>query len=197
MPTKSAIAGMCCASLGYSRGSVKEENFLVKFLRLRMTSIAIPRKIARISNGGINETELKVGRLQDYHTVMNTRKADGGIKDCHITHRQYVTDAGYGVLLEGETNFLKNIANGLADPVWGIWLGRKTCIPTSPVLCGLEKTKVDALRALGIENVELFTRQEDVDSFAEGIDSLLDSPMSFSSEKRLFAPRRVKTVYAK
>jgi CRISPR system Cascade subunit CasD len=187
MPTKSAIAGMCCAALGLPRGSDKEKEFLILFAAVRMTAIAISRKAFK--------KELPVRRLQDYHTVQDTRTAEGKIKDCHITHRQYLTDASFGVLLEGSKPLLKQVADALADPVWGIWLGRKTCIPSAPVLAGLKENKEDALRLIiGDEPIELFTRQEDVENFAEGRDSLPDTPVSFASEQRLFSPRRVRTV---
>lgn len=190
MPTKSAIAGMCCAALGLPRGSKKEQKFLASFGSVRMTAIAIPRKGKK--------SELPVRRLQDYHTVQNTKTADGKIKDCHITHRQYLTDAAFGVLLEGEEVLLSEIVTALADPVWGIWLGRKTCIPSAPVLAGLKENRDDALRLLiGIKPLESFTRQEEAESFGEGRDSLPDSPVSFATERRLFSPRRVRTIQGK
>jgi CRISPR system Cascade subunit CasD len=190
MPTKSAITGICCAALGLSRGSTGEQEFLASFGKTRMTAIAIPR------NGMKNK--LPVRRLQDYHTVQNTRRASGAINnDCVLTHRQYLTDAFFGVLLEGESLLLKQVADALEDPVWGLWLGRKTCIPTAPVLAGLRSDWTEALRLLiGERPLESFTRQEDVDSFADGRDSLPDMPVSFATEKRLFSPRRVKTWQA-
>ncbi len=188
MPTKSAIAGMCCAALGLPRGSDKEQAFLEKFGAVRMTAMAVPRKVA--------EKELPVRRLQDYHTVRNTKTAKGEIKDCHITHRQYLTDAAFGVLLEGDPSLLEQIAEKLKDPVWGLWLGRKTCIPSAPVLAGLKKSREDALRLLIGENpIELFTRQEEAEHFAEGRDTLPDSPVSFATERRQFSPRRVKILF--
>jgi CRISPR system Cascade subunit CasD len=191
MPTKSAIAGMCCAALGLPRGSDKEQKFLASFGTVRMTAIAIPRT-------GFKK-ELPVGRLQDYHTVQNTRRASGSINDdCVLTHRQYLTDAVFGVLLKGEEALLNEIVTALADPVWGIWLGRKTCIPSAPVLAGLKENRDDALRLLiGEKPLESFTRQEEVESFVEGHDSLPDTPVSFSTERRLFSPRRVKTLQGK
>jgi len=198
MPTKSAIAGMCCAALGYPRGSEKEQEFLSTFGTVRMTAVAIPRKGTK--------KELPVRRLQDYHTVQNTKTADGKNKDCHITHRQYLTDATFGILLEGDADMLGKIATALVDPVWGIWLGRKTCIPSAPVLPGLKEntddpprllkeTRDDALRFLiGEKPLESFTRQEEVDNFVEGRDSLPDAPVSFATERRLFSPRRVRTL---
>lgn len=187
MPTKSAIAGICCASLGYPRGSNKEQVFFVSFGKVRMTAIAIPRQ--RVNK------KLAVRRLQDYHTVQNTRRASGAINnDCVLTHRQYLTDAAFGVLLEGDTVLLGKIAIALADPKWGIWLGRKTCIPSAPVFVGLKESRNDALRLLiGEKPLQSFTRQEEVENFGEGRDSLPDVPVSFATDRRQFSPRRVKT----
>lgn len=187
MPTKSAIAGMCCAALGLPRGSDAENIFLESFQGVRMTVIAIPRTGSK--------KELPVRRLQDYHTVQNTRRASGAINnDCVLTHRQYLTDAAFGILLEGEPSYLKQIADALADPVWGVWLGRKACIPSAPVLAGLRNNKDDALKLFNLNKpLEAYIRQEDVENFADGRDSLPDMPVSFASERRSFAPRRVRT----
>lgn len=187
MPTKSAIAGMCCAALGLPRGSDDEKIFLESFQSVRMTAIAIPRTGSK--------KELPVRRLQDYHTVQNTRRASGAINnDCVLTHRQYLTDAAFGILLEGELSFLKQIADALADPVWGVWLGRKACIPSAPVLAGLKSSKDEAIKLFDLEKpLESYIRQEDVENFADGRDSLPDMPVSFASVRRAFAPRRVRT----
>jgi len=187
MPTRSAIAGMCCAALGADRGSAMEAGILADFAHLGMTVIAIPRTL--------HGKALAVRRLQDYHTVMGTRKADGGSKDCHITHRQYLSDAAFGVLLEGDPLFLERLTEGLRNPRWGLWLGRKACIPTAPVLAGIFGTQESALSAvLQDRPLTCFTRQEEVDAFADGLDSLPDRPVSFLPSKRAFLPRRVKTV---
>jgi len=198
MPTKSAIAGMCCAAFGYPRGSENEREFLSSFGKVRMTGIAIPRNVSK--------KELPVRRLQDFHSVQNTRRASGTInKDCVLTYRQYLTDAAFGILLEGGMVLLGEIATALADPKWGIWLGRKACLPSAPVLVGLKenwgnvlelvkKSRDEALRfIIGEKPLESYTRQEDVETFTDGRDSLPDVPLSFAIEKRLFSPRRVNT----
>jgi len=207
MPTKSAIAGMCCAALGLPRGSDKEQDFLSSFGMVRMTAIAIPRS-------GVKK-ELPVRRLQDYHTVgggydpndpgergcITVTAEDGkprakkGQSIAVLTHRQYLTDASFGVLLEGASPLLKQIADALENPIWGIWLGRKACIPSTPVFAGLKNIRDEALRLIiGEKPLETFSRQEEVESFAEGRDSLPDAPVSFATERRLFSPRRVRTL---
>lgn len=187
MPTKSAIAGMCCAALGLSRGSEGEQQFLASFAETKMMAISIPRKGP--------QKNLPVRRMQDYHTVQNTRRASGALNpDCVLTHRQYLSDAAFGVLLAGGLPFLKHLTEALKNPVWGIWLGRKACIPTAPVLAGLKNDRDEALRLLiGEQPLSSFTRQEEVVNFAEGKDSLPDMPVSFLSEQRIFSPRRVRT----
>jgi len=207
MPTKSGIAGMCCAALGLPRGSDKEQDFLSSFRMMRMTTIAIPRS-------GVKK-ELPVRRLQDYHTVgggynpndpaergcITVSAGDGkprqkgGQALAVLTHRQYLTDASFGVLLEGKLSLLEQIADAFIDPVWGIWFGRKTCIPTAPVFAGLKNNRDEALRLIiGEKPLEMFSRQEEVENFAEGRDSLPDTPVSFATERRLFSPRRVRTL---
>jgi CRISPR system Cascade subunit CasD len=196
MPTKSAIAGMCCAAFGYSRGSNEEKEFLIKFVKLRMTSIAIPKILKKQYYSKEETVVLNIRRMQDYHTIQKTRIANGGLKDCHITQRQYLTDASFGVILEGGKELLQEIAKQLINPVWGIWLGRKTCVPTAPVFAGLKGSKDEALELLGIDSIGKYTSQIEVDVFAEGRDSISDNPISFESDKRKFSPRRIKTEMA-
>jgi len=207
MPTKSAIAGMCCAALGLPRGSDKEQDFLSSFGMVKMTAIAIPR-------AGVKK-ELSVRRLQDYHTVGGGYDPnDPGERECItvtaedgkprakkgqsiavLTHRQYLTDASFGVLLEGASPLFKQIADALENPIWGIWLGRKACIPSTPVFAGLKNDRDEALRLIiGEKPLEMFNRQEEVENFAEGRDFLPDAPVSFATERRLFSPRRVRTL---
>jgi len=204
MPTKSAIAGMCCAAHGYCRGSEQERLFLEEFQSLRMTAIA-------------RDKGLGACRLQDYHTVgggydpnkHNERgsitisaddgkpRAKNGQSLAVLTHRQYLTDASFGVILEGDAKLLKQIADALENPVWGIWLGRKTCIPTAPVLAGLRTNRDESLALiLKGKPLDSYTRQIEVEKFADGKDSLPDVPVSFATEKRQFAPRRVITRQA-
>lgn len=195
LPTKSAILGMCCAALGVPRGSEEEKALLEQCVGLRLLTVAVPRLLKY----GEKFAELSVRRITDYHTVQNTKTASGGTKDTHLTYRQYLCDASFACVLCGNAKLVNRLAKdergqGLVNPVWGIWLGRKACIPTTPVFAGIFPDEAGALRELlGTQPLEAFTYQREVERFEDGNDSLPDQPLCFAAPDgiRKFAPRRV------
>lgn len=193
MPTKSAILGMCCAALGFSRGSEEEKEMLTRCMSLRLLVIAIPRYI----DYGEKRIDVPVRRITDYHTVQNTKTADGKIKDTHLTYRQYLCDSRFIGVLSGSTELINQLGSALEDPVWGIFLGRKACIPTAPVFVGVFPTEEEALDAiLHGQALEGLTHQREVSCFEDGTDTFSDQPLCFAAQDgiRKFAPRRVKLV---
>lgn len=194
LPTKSAILGMCCAAMGVPKGSDQEEGKLEELRRLRLVVIAVPRAHR---HGGREEVPFAVWRIVDYHTVQNTRTAEGKVKDTHLTWRQYLCDASFVAVLSGGKTLIEEVGSALEDPVWGLWLGRKSCIPAVPVFAGVHETEEGALRVLlGARPLAGFTHQREVDRFEDGTDTLPDQPLSFggSSRPRSFTPRRVRLI---
>jgi CRISPR system Cascade subunit CasD len=195
-PTKSGVIGLICAAMGLAKGSDEERAMLPQLAKLKMSSIVIPRERPGA------DTLLPVLRLDDYHTVLGTRRASGKMnEDAVVTHRQYLLDARFGVVLAGERSVLDRVAAALQNPTWGVWLGRKSCIPGEPVYRGLFETRADAQRELiGDGPIEEFTTVSEVEGFAEGTDSINDQPVSFGDDKssgpdkRRFAVRRIKLV---
>jgi len=183
MPTKSAILGICCAALGAARGSEREQHWLPRLNQLQCLFIAIPRSQ--------KDKPLLIRRMEDYHTVQNTRTADGKNKETHITHRAYLNDAQFAAILTGNADDLRELAAALQDPVWGLWLGRKTCIPSAPIYNGSFDTETAALAALGITQLAACTRQRDAANFTDGADTLNDTPITFATPRK-YSPRRVK-----
>ena len=207
-PTKSGVIGLICATMGLPKGPGDE---LLELRALKMTSIAIPRQQTNAWTG--ETTELAARRLEDFHTVGGgydketqrqsiPRKASGGPCDNPtVSHRQYLNDARFGVILAGDRSVLERIAAALQDPTWGVWFGRKSCIPAEPVYRGLFDTELLAQSMLIRErSIEEFTAVTEVENFADGTDSISDQPVSFGDgtssgpDKRQFAVRRIKLV---
>jgi CRISPR system Cascade subunit CasD len=205
-PTKSGVIGMICAAMGLAKGSAEERELLPHLVGLAMTTAAIPRAIT--SRWSKQSRDLTVRRLEDYHTVGGgydpeterqfiTRTASGepnvkkGQAIAVVTHRQYLLDARFGVLLHGDRALLEQIAAGLLDPVWGVWLGRKNCIPASPVLvkgspfAGRQLAWEALAQAAGLREgakLDWFERMEET-TLADAHESLMDSPVSFGDGK--------------
>lgn len=190
-PTKSGVIGLICAAMGIGKGTDTEREALPQLVALKMTSIAMPGHDLR--------------RLEDFHTVLNTRRASGKMNDDPVvTRRQYLLDARFGVILAGDRALVERAAVALQDPAWGVWFGRKSCIPARPLFVAVRSTHAETwqaiLRSLGMDEalpIESFTRVEEVTDFAAGTDSYTDQPVSFgradsSSEGRAYSVRRVR-----
>lgn len=190
LPTKSAILGMCCAAMGVPKGSEQEAARIGELRRLRLLVIAVPRDRRR---GHGEQDRVPVRRMVDYHTVQNTSTAEGKVKDTHLTWRQYLCDASFAAVLSGATDLILEAAAAVQNPVWGLWLGRKSCIPAIPVFAGVYETEAAALEVLlGGRALSEFTHQREVERFEDGTDTLPDQPLSFGS--RTFGPRRVRVI---
>jgi len=217
-PTKSGVLGLVLAAMGVPKGSTRERETLAAFAATGMVCALIPRGHPRHRN-----RVFPWRRLTDYHTILGTRTADNpkSRRDYTVpTWRDYLMDARFGVLLPGKRDKAEEAARALFDPVWGVWLGRKSCPPAAPLLVrvpdlecapGIFPDREISERALmkhvsqldGTEATELprfkdFARLEDVADFKEGTDTWNDQPLSFGTgdssgvEGREFAPRRIK-----
>jgi CRISPR system Cascade subunit CasD len=195
-PTKSGVIGLICAAMGLAKGSPEERDTLPELAKLKMSSIALPRDDVR--------------RLEDFHTTGGgynkkaqlqfiPRKASGGPCDNPtVSRRQYLLDARFGVILAGDRSVLERAGAALQNPVWGVWFGRKSCIPAEPVYRGLYDAEIEAKRELIRDrSIEEFTTVTEVKDFGEGTDSVSDQPVSFGDgassgpDKRQFAIRRI------
>lgn len=183
-PTRSGLLGMICAAMGIDRS---DSTVLAGFADLDMT-------VYTLRNGG---------RLTDFHTVGGgwdkkqhkrniVPKADGGVGDTVVTRREYLQSSTFGVVVSGANDQLQRIASALRNPRWGIWFGRKSCIPAAPVEQGIFETE-QAARDHLVERVESVDHPlrvcKEVELFEDGTDTLMDNPLNFKD--RAFAPRRI------
>jgi CRISPR-associated protein Cas5/CasD subtype I-E len=116
-PTKSSIVGILSCCLGYDRSETEK--------------IAILSDSISVSARQDNQFTL----LRDYHTIMDTMKANGEPnKNAVQSYRQYLMDAEFTILISSANTLLfTQLKEALLDPVWTIFLGRKSCSPTFPI----------------------------------------------------------------
>ncbi len=151
-PTKSGVIGLISCAMGWSRPKVVEDPIPDSNLRDRAQRLikrhekdeVEPRRAlldllnmltmgVRIDRPGM--------RWWDYHTVgakIGMTTAAGGLKtDAQgtvIKRLEYLADASFLVALQGDADLVGKVAEALHSPKWPLYLGRKSCPPSVPVL---------------------------------------------------------------
>lgn len=182
-PTRSGVLGLVAAALGIDKYGPGEPAQIARFEALRVTTVKLEKRNGR-------GQELPIQRLEDYHTVTGIRRASGKVdlEATVQTYRHYLLDARFGVLLEGPAVLLEEIAAALRNPKWGLWLGRKSCLPATPVLAAPPGVFTAAWQRLllcsgftGGENLEQFDRIVEVPAGDPGAELIEDAPIAFGN----------------
>ena len=208
-PTKSGIMGIVCCALG-AGGEQKE--LLAEFAPLTQTIISFVRSREK------DEVTTKHDReplLRDFHmvgsgyddkdpwqsllipkTAAGKKAVGGGAK---LTYRYYLQDAYFAVVLEVPHDRVDNLAHALKNPVWDLYLGRKSCVPTDFIYRDRFTNAADAISAAQtlattktlLEDFRVLDGEHNGDE----VFSLNDVPVCFG-ERKVYRDRRVTVVNA-
>ena len=132
-PTKSGVVGLLACAQGWPRGDEA-----IRQLEQQLTMGV------RADRPGVLMTDYQtISREKDPNTgkpkvlIAATGKPKTGGTELSKTtiesHRQYLFDAAFLVILAGPEKTLESLAVALQNPMWQIYLGRKTCVPSRPV----------------------------------------------------------------
>jgi len=130
-PSKSGVIGLLCAALGKPRAELPEHAgrwpTLADLCHLRMgVRVDSPGQV------GVDFQTAGGGRLgcRSYGVA----KADGSKPESVMSWRYYLQDAAFLVGLESsDTALLQRLHMALREPVWPLYLGRKSYVPGRPV----------------------------------------------------------------
>ncbi|MFF4128328.1 type I-E CRISPR-associated protein Cas5/CasD [Microbispora rosea] len=202
-PTKSGVIGLLAAATGHPRHEP-----LGDLLNLSMG--------VRVDQEGT--------LLRDYHTVSDyqgrplpqagvsakgVQKPTSPTKYTHITQRFYLQDAVFVAAVAGPKPLMESLAEAVTHPAFPLALGRRSCVPSQPILLGLTSEPIlDALTTqpwqAGEHARAEFERQHGRQAFidrmvtVEAIDGdqiLHDEPLSFDPRDRRHATRRVTHLW--
>ena len=167
-PTKSGVLGMLAAAAGVRRD---DTDALKELSRLKFG--------VRVDREGT--------LLHDFHMV-HAEKAS------YVTHRYYLCDAVFLCGLESDDDeTLQRLCLSLTHPVYPLFLGRRSCPPTLPVVLGVRSK--DLASALE-EEPRLVQSEDDLRIVTDagqddpGAAVVKDVPLSFSPYRREFGYRR-------
>lgn len=181
-PTKSGVIVLLGCALGLER----------KDMRLGEISDAVSMMVRADRPGEL---------LVDFHTVKGypLMSASGGTRaggNTIISHRSYLQDASFLVGLSGPRELLEELSGALMSPKWTVYLGRKSCVPSVPVVGTVTEEYVNLWDAM--QRYPLAERHKDIimveaESVNEGY---VRQDMRRSTDKLQYATRRVtiKTI---
>ena len=175
-PSKSGVIGLLAAALGLRRDADLS----------RLSALRFGVRVDR--NGEV---------IKDFHMA----KAD---KTSYLTYRYYLSDAIFLVGLESEDrSFLEQIERALRNPCFPLFLGRRSCPPTLPLVLGIREDALEtALRGEENQNKDLKSRRQshryirlDCGEGEQEGTVVQDLPISFNPMRREFAYRRAKEIW--
>lgn len=167
-PTKSGVIGMLAAALGRSR-----DDDVSDLARLRFG--------VRVDQPG--------QLLRDYHT------ARGEKTNVYVTERYYLADAVFLAGFEGDEDTTAMLDEALNNPVYPLFLGRRSCPPEGRLSLGVRASSLE----LALVNEEWLagswfkSKKPDgfkatiiIDADKPGAIRRRDIPVSYSQKRRVF-----------
>ncbi len=188
-PSKSGVLGLLAAALGRNRHESLED----------LTSLSMGVRVDREGTP-----------LRDFHTIGGGRslgrdygvyKASGDPGETAISTRWYLQDALFLVALQtDDRSFLEKLEKAISHPVYPLFLGRRSCPPTFPLLLGILEGKIEQLL---LEYPLLDQTESDkqphrrlvLECSPEEGTPRMDAPVSFDPLYRKYRTRYVKNLF--
>ncbi len=199
-PTKSGVLGLLCCARGAGGKQVewlarwaKRDMRVHAYVSVNKQGEALPRhplmRDFQMVGSGYNEKD-------PWQCLLIPKKADGkkavggGAK---LTYRYYLQDMAFAIALQGPEEELLELQDALKNPVWDLYLGRKSCVPTEFIDQGIHADAEQARDRSGhlaaTKNRSLtFTVLQG--EFEGEVLTLSDVPLQFG-EHKLYRDRRV------
>jgi CRISPR system Cascade subunit CasD len=190
-PSKSGVLGLIAAAMGIDKHGPDESERLAPLSACRFSVFPL----------ATGENTAPVLRLEDFHTVGGgydrddpvdklriARKASGGVSTTIVTRRFYLEQARFAALIEGDSGILQKAAAALEDPVWGVWFGRKCCLPAAPLLPTLASSISKALDALLHKTGSRIVGEGRIEQDGDGAWHQPHQPVSFGRREFISRP---------
>lgn len=195
-PTKSGVIGLVCAALGKPRHEAPEHIGRWPLLS-DLASLRMGVRVDRPGTVGVDFQTAGGGKMG--RSPYGVARVQGGLFGSVMSWRYYLQDASFLVGLSGtDLSLLETLHEALRRPVWQIYLGRKSYLPSTPPYLpdGMMDTDLtDALicypSSLG-ECVDERSRVVLEIPYESGAEPRMDQPVDFS--RRRFSRRYVRVL---
>jgi len=133
-PSKSGVVGLLGCALGLERDDI----------RLGEISKSLSM-IVRADRIGELITDFHTITAEVLYSASGKPRANGNTV---ISHRSYIQDASFLVGLTGPKKLLEELSDALLNPKWTIYLGRKSCVPSVPIIGNITENYISLSDAM-------------------------------------------------
>lgn len=190
-PTKSAIIGLLGCAFGYPRGDERLV-YLCDSLKMAVRVDSYPLNLVdyqTIHGGNIYAQDPKTGQWVrkeksghlTIESVLQGKEATASGESAKIVKKEYLMDAIYTVVLEGEESVLKDCVTALNNPKWFYSLGRSNCISSIPLIGNKREEPIQYFESLkdAIQNIPILRRRKNKNE----TDFLYEMEINFDERK--------------
>jgi CRISPR system Cascade subunit CasD len=202
-PTKSGVFGLLCCARGAGGEQIAwlqqwadRDLQVTAYVPVDRQGQALPRlpllRDFQMVGSGYDDQD-PWSNLLIPKTSEGKKAVGGGTK---MTYRYYLQDMAFAVALQGPQSELQELVYALQNPVWDLYLGRKTCVPTEFVCQDVHADLDQAMLRAGELAAEksLHPVFKVLQGEHEGeVLTLNDVPLQFGAHKR-YRDRRVTVV---
>ncbi len=194
-PTKSGVLGLICCARGAGGEEIEWLNAwahsdmqVIAYVLQGRSGQAIPRQPLlrdfHMVGSGYNDQDPWESLLIP-KTSTGKKAVGGGAK---MTYRYYLQDMAYAVAVQVPASMVDEVSQALDTPVWDLFLGRKSCVPTEFINQGVFGAVDQALQkgeSLAAEKSRAFSFRVLQGEHEGGeVVTLNDVPLQFGEHKK-------------
>lgn len=152
-PTKSGVLGLLCCARGeggeqidWLRSWADRDMQVTAYVLGDRKGQPLPRlpllRDFQMVGSGFNQ-------MDPWQNLLVPKKRDGGKPNgsgAKMTYRYYLQDMAYAAFLQGPRSELEALDDAMQNPVWDLYLGRKTCVPTEFISQGVHDDLQQAMQ---------------------------------------------------
>lgn len=143
-PTKRAIVGMLASALGYERKDARSKEL---FNNIDVKYSIIEEPIILNDFQTIRPLKSQKNYMNKFNKRNTFQTVEGKYRDGSLCKKvQFLQDAEYEIFIGGSDELLKELYDAIRNPVYSLFIGKRSCVPNKPIVTEFKLIKKEELK---------------------------------------------------